>query len=184
MKQIAAIITASFFLFSCSESIDTVDKSLEVKTDDAQVQQNVVSSEAPNDTTLNMNVNSVDLNSASADVKSTPVINQSQSISLPDVNLSNPSLKPAVATAGKGLNPAHGQPNHRCDIAVGEPLSTPIKQTPVQNVAPVATQSAPQIINTPTPTIPKSSGPLSGKINPAHGEPGHDCAVQVGAPLP
>lgn len=26
----------------------------------------------------------------------------------------------------KGMNPPHGQPNHRCDIAVGAPLNSPI----------------------------------------------------------
>lgn len=35
-----------------------------------------------------------------------------------------PSPVPAKATGPKpALNPAHGQPNHRCDIAVGAPLS-------------------------------------------------------------
>jgi len=31
------------------------------------------------------------------------------------------------ATAA-GMNPPHGQPNHRCDIAVGAPLNSPPKQ--------------------------------------------------------
>jgi hypothetical protein len=28
-----------------------------------------------------------------------------------------------------------------------------------------------------------TQGSGSGKLNPAHGQPGHDCAVAVGAPL-
>lgn len=34
---------------------------------------------------------------------------------------------------GKGMNPAHGQPGHRCDVAVGAPLnSAPAKTTTLQ----------------------------------------------------
>lgn len=188
MKQLATIIAASFILFSCSESVDSVDKSLEVKSNDAEAQQNVASPQSPNESNINLNSADVnnsspaaDLGSTPTNVNSTPVNNQN--ISLPNANLSNPSLKPAVvASSAKGLNPAHGQPNHRCDIAVGEPLSTPIKQAPVQNITPAATQNAPQVIT--TPTLPKVSGAAAGaKLNPPHGEPGHDCAIQVGAPL-
>ena len=33
-----------------------------------------------------------------------------------------------AAVPANGLNPAHGQPGHRCDIAVGQPLSSaPVK---------------------------------------------------------
>lgn len=174
MKQLALIIATSFLLFSCSEQIDSVDKSLEVKTTDAEVPQSSTPLEVSNDS--NLNNNTVDLNTPAQN--STP-----QKISMPEVNLSNPALKPAVvAGSAKGLNPAHGQPNHRCDIAVGEPLSTPVKQ-PVQNITPTATNNAPQVISTPTPVLPKVSGSSTAKLNPPHGEPGHDCAIQVGAPL-
>ena len=30
-----------------------------------------------------------------------------------------------------GMNPPHGQPNHRCDIAVGAPLDSPPGKAPV-----------------------------------------------------
>jgi len=68
-----------------------------------------------------------------------------------------------------GLNPAHGQPGHRCDIPVGAPLNSP-----------PAAASKPQqpVISTGTP--PAAS---TGMVNPAHGQPGHDCSVPVGAPL-
>lgn len=74
------------------------------------------------------------------------------------------------------LNPAHGQPRHRCDIPVGAPLdqaaatSTTQQQqtTPSSNVSPVRVNGS-----TATPTK-----------NPPHGQPGHDCAVPVGADLP
>ncbi|MFY1045358.1 hypothetical protein [Chryseobacterium sp. GP-SGM7] len=75
-----------------------------------------------------------------------------------------------------GMNPPHGEPGHRCDIPVGQPLSSKpaqaIQSTAVQTSQPVPV-SQPAVANT---------GPKP-KLNPAHGEPWHDCAKQVGAPL-
>lgn len=69
-------------------------------------------------------------------------------------------------SAAGGMNPAHGQPGHRCDIAVGAPLNgasaTP-SATPVQaNSTPVK---------------------VGEGLNPAHGQPGHRCDIKVGDPL-
>lgn len=81
------------------------------------------------------------------------------------------------------LNPAHGQPGHDCAVAVGAPLGG--NSAAVQQVAP----AAPAAIST-TPLPSGLGGPRpqfnanSGNLNPAHGQPGHDCAVAVGAPLP
>ena len=83
----------------------------------------------------------------------------------------------AVPTTTAGLNPAHGQPNHRCDIAVGAPLSTPVQTGQPQ---------AAQTIQTVQPVKPSTVIPVGGstaKLNPAHGEPGHDCKIPVGQPL-
>lgn len=81
-----------------------------------------------------------------------------------------------AATTAAGLNPAHGQPNHRCDIAVGAPLN------PTANgVAPtqaVNVQSSPQMVTTTTPTKVTAKG-----MNPPHGEKNHRCDIAVGAPL-
>lgn len=82
------------------------------------------------------------------------------------------------STSNLLTNPEHGQPGHDCSIAVGAPLkagakaSTPIAQ---QAQASVVQTVAAQPTATPTST--------SGKLNPAHGQPGHDCAIAVGAPL-
>ena len=71
------------------------------------------------------------------------------------------------------VNPAHGLPGHRCDLPVGAPLTasagstanpTPTSQLPSTSVSPIRVDQTP-------------------KVNPPHGEPGHDCAVPVGAPL-
>ena len=79
---------------------------------------------------------------------------------------------PAIGTAA--LNPKHGEPGHRCDIAVGAPLNSPAQ--PAQQTVPV--------IET-LPTQPAALTNPGGivKLNPAHGQPGHDCAIPVGKPL-
>jgi len=86
------------------------------------------------------------------------------------------TLQTAPAAAG-AVNPPHGQPGHRCDIQVGAPLNSPAGNTAA---APVQ-QAQPAVAPAPVAT-PASGG--SGRINPPHGQPGHDCAVAVGAPLP
>lgn len=71
------------------------------------------------------------------------------------------------------VNPAHGLPGHRCDLPVGAPLngsnSTPQTST-TQQVQSSTTVSPIRMDQTP-------------KVNPPHGEPGHDCAKPVGAKL-
>lgn len=82
------------------------------------------------------------------------------------------------AKTAPGMNPPHGQPGHRCDIPVGQPLnSKPATQTttPQNNTQVQAPQPAPA-------TAVANTGPKP-KLNPAHGEPWHDCAKKVGEPL-
>lgn len=90
----------------------------------------------------------------------------------------NESIQPAISTQGvpaipsQGagenpmINPAHGQPGHRCDLAVGAPL-TNANGTQAPAAIPQNIQGA----------------PASLKINPPHGQLGHRCDLQVGAPL-
>ncbi len=76
------------------------------------------------------------------------------------------------STTAPGMNPPHGQPNHRCDIAVGAPLDSPAgtgKTTPVASQQNVPGQT----------TIP----PMAPGMNPPHGQPNHRCDIAVGAPL-
>jgi hypothetical protein len=62
-----------------------------------------------------------------------PVSTQSISPSIgnttPVVNSTPATTTTAVAP---GMNPAHGQPGHRCEIAVGAPLNS--KPEPLKNV--------------------------------------------------
>jgi hypothetical protein len=88
-----------------------------------------------------------------------------------------------ATTVASGLNPEHGKPGHRCDIAVGAPLNSPKQATPAINtnttptMAPSIVNTSPQINTTPA----KQTVPAG--MNPAHGEPGHRCDIAVGAPL-
>ena len=106
---------------------------------------------------------------------------------------------PAAVPAGenpyahlKGINPAHGQPGHRCDINVGEPLNSPPgpaaaapqvmtpppASAPAMNMAPADNGTMPQM------PAQKTEPGFSGKANPAHGQPGHRCDIKEGEILP
>jgi hypothetical protein len=98
------------------------------------------------------------------------------------------SVQTQAAPTAPGMNPPHGQPNHRCDIAVGAPLNSPKGATP-----PAPTAAAPAPVQQPVQqgqaTINKvdmASGTTAtpAGMNPPHGQPGHRCEVAVGAPLP
>ncbi|NRT16125.1 hypothetical protein HNP99_002487 [Flavobacterium sp. 28A] len=92
-----------------------------------------------------------------------------------DHNLFHESNSVATTTVLSGINPAHGQPNHRCDIAVGAPLnSAPNGTAPTQNTN-VQTQ---QVVTATPSNIVTASG-----MNPPHGEKNHRCDIAVGAPL-
>jgi len=93
-----------------------------------------------------------------------------------------PAANTATTTVAPGMNPAHGQPGHRCDIAVGAPLnSKPAATTPVTTQpGTVLPQPTPVV----TPAAPASaSTTVAPGMNPAHGQPGHRCDIAVGAPL-
>ena len=130
-----------------------------------------------------------------APLNSTPTQPQPQQAQTVQVN---PNQKNVVTTTtvaapvkvGKGMNPSHGQPGHRCDIPVGAPLNSPVAKpvaaVPVQNgnatqnytVTPATNENAvPALLSTETPKVAEG-------MNPAHGQPGHRCDIAVGAPLP
>jgi hypothetical protein len=121
----------------------------------------------------------------------------------PQTTMSNTTMpqqqqqQAAPQTVAKGMNPAHGQPGHRCEIPVGAPLnsspaagkaSTPqmISNDPNTKITPAqvnangtltpANSGAPAILNPGTAT--------AAGMNPAHGQPGHRCDIAVGQPLP
>ncbi|HEY0977524.1 MAG TPA: hypothetical protein VGE21_08650 [Flavobacteriales bacterium] len=73
-------------------------------------------------------------------------------------------------------NPEHGRPGHRCEIPVGASLST-APAPGAANTSATIPMEQPAVV-----APPASDG--QARSNPAHGEPGHDCNVAVGAPLP
>lgn len=86
------------------------------------------------------------------------------------------------------INPPHGEPGHRCDIPVGQPLNA----APAQNTESTSTNNptAPTLenarrLNGSQPSQTTSTSSANGeRINPPHGQPGHRCDVPVGSPLP
>lgn len=92
----------------------------------------------------------------------------------------------AKTVTPKGMNPPHGQANHRCDIAVGAPLNS--KPTAATTPAPTSGEVSKNI--TVQPPVPALLSPSSANtetpegMNPPHGQAGHLCDIAVGAPLP
>lgn len=89
-----------------------------------------------------------------------------------------------------GINPPHGQPNHRCDIPVGAPLNASPTQKSQNNsqpaAKPVQISQPTQMVSQPveeTKTV-NSTVVTAPGMNPPHGQEGHRCDVAVGAPLP
>lgn len=105
-----------------------------------------------------------------APLNQTAVAQPQQNITQPQAaNVSAP-VPATVNTSGKKLNPKHGEPGHRCDIAVGAPLDS----KPVQAVQTNATQQV--VAQTGNTKVAKG-------MNPPHGQPNHRCDIAVGAPL-
>ena len=74
------------------------------------------------------------------------------------------------------VNPAHGQPFHDCALPVGAALAvSDVPAQPETSTAPAALQ----------PEVQQQTAPVQQEVrlNPAHGAPGHTCALPVGAPL-
>jgi hypothetical protein len=75
-------------------------------------------------------------------------------------------------------NPPHGQPGHRHDLPDGAPL--PVKNTTSSTISATNTNNASLSSLT---GQPDSIASRSVAVNPPHGQPGHSCAIAVGAPL-
>ncbi|MGV3696138.1 hypothetical protein [Flavobacterium sp.] len=83
-----------------------------------------------------------------------------------------------------GMNPPHGQPGHRCDIAVGAPLNSPVKAAAKPNGgATITTMPTVTSTNTATPKFIATDAPGTATpagTNPPHGQPGHVCGTPAG----
>jgi hypothetical protein len=101
-------------------------------------------------------------------------------VTMPQNVAGNPQMvmqAPPPTVTPPGMNPPHGQPGHRCDIAVGAPLNS--KPAAPATTTGTTVNGQPQVTMTEVPTKVKT---LPG-MNPPHGEPGHRCDIAVGAPL-
>ena len=88
---------------------------------------------------------------------------------------------------GTVLNPPHGEPGHRCDIAVGAPLpeantSVVTQYNPITegNILPQVTMNDLPVQQSVNQNLVNEKGEL---LNPPHGQPNHRCDIPVGAPL-
>jgi hypothetical protein len=119
------------------------------------------------------------LNSAPATATAQPVA-QATAPQPITIKQNAPTMVPAqAAPTAKGMNPAHGQPGHRCDIAVGAPLnSKPTVQPSTAKAVTTTPTIQPNIAQQPAVVTPVAPG-----MNPQHGQPGHRCDIAVGAPL-
>jgi len=118
-----------------------------------------------------------------ASVQSNAVANAPQTSLLDQSGISSQN----ATSVASGINPAHGQPGHRCDIPVGQPLNSkpaPTAQnTPVNNV-PNAVQIDPNTLPAGQFVVPdRKQAKTAPGMNPPHGEPGHRCDIPVGQPL-
>ncbi len=109
-----------------------------------------------------------------------PTLTNTSDISAKNATIVTTS-QPAKEIAA-GMNPEHGKPGHRCDIAVGAPLNS--KPAEVKTVQQPVTVNPDAPV---TPLLPASTtpaAPVTAGMNPEHGKPGHRCDIAVGAPLP
>lgn len=169
MKNNLAAIAGACFLFACNNTTDTSHTNSPVSSDSPAVNQ-----ATPVITTSPAGVAATD---------------SAGTFSGPGSAVSSAVPSQAAPTAA-GMNPPHGEPGHRCDISVGAPLNS--KPTvPQAGTAATPQQSAPTF--TPAPVTPGSTAATATTaapatttapgMNPPHGQPGHDCAIAVGAPL-
>lgn len=183
-KVIGALALSMVMLAACNENQPDKDSSL----------GNTIIQNSSDTSAASLPTVATTVDSASAAL--TPVTLQAPPTVVPGTNTSAPgnvvqAASPAAKPALAGMNPAHGQPNHRCDIAVGAPLNSPVTKPAVQTATSAATPAAaaatPSVTQTQTvtPSKPKllNDPAMKGKPNPAHGQPGHDCAVPVGQTL-
>lgn len=126
---------------------------------------------------------------ASEDAAALPeVVEPQQGLVTDSVSSPAPTAVTATPPAGGRVNPPHGEPGHDCALPVGAPLPDNSVPGGVQvQTPPQATVTIPPSGQAPTSVItaPAQTGtvPTGPGLNPPHGQPGHDCAIPVGAPL-
>lgn len=167
-----SLLTLSIVFLSCKKKETETD--VEAVTSGTAQQPTIVPNVEPVPTQNSINSNQQQVNMPLQNT--TQMVNQAQ-----------------VETKA-GMNPPHGQAGHRCDIAVGASLNSPVAKAATPSATTgkssftTTTTSTPNHTSTSngTPELLKKDTPVATApgMNPPHGQEGHDCAVAVGAPLP
>ncbi len=167
MKKLFFCGIISAFLFSCSSN-------------DQPVSDNTI---VPAGTDATVNTNTSASQTTTTTSTTTPATLPATGATVPAITTAPPGAVTQQNIAAKsqssnaGINPAHGQPGHRCDISVGAPLNSPpgnANKTVTQMTAPAPA---------PMKTVQAPATPTAKGMNPPHGQPGHRCDIAVGAPL-
>lgn len=170
-KLYGAAFMATVILISCrgGNDNDYIDKSLITPAAENNVAQAADTVPPAAQTSNSQPLNAT--GSTSLPVTMSPGTN---SIQINPQAVTTPPVVAGQQTTNAKLNPAHGQPGHRCDIAVGAPLDS----KPVQPTNTVTTAQPP--VNVSTQPTAQTTAP---GMNPPHGQPNHRCDIAVGAPL-
>lgn len=153
---LSSLLAVSLFIVSCKKELQPQDNPAPPET---AVVDGTATPESPAATPVNMQA---------------PQVQPSQPAQVQQ------QIQPQATATAPGMNPPHGQPNHRCDIAVGAPLNSPPGKKPAQATPtpnPIQAQPQPQV-------QPQTVAATAPGMNPPHGQPNHRCDVAVGAPLP
>ncbi len=186
MRKIAFVLVISSFLFSCQGNDSAVAQDRELLAD-SSLKSNSPGSNAVSEPAVAVN-EGVTATPVNLPATQPQVVTQSQPVTQAQpVIKSQPVVQAKSYGTNTAPNPAHGQPGHRCDIAVGAPLNsaptnaTAQPTTTITNSSPTPTQT----ITAPAQTIttPAANTVTAPGMNPPHGQPGHDCSIAVGAPL-
>lgn len=202
MRNIFSLIMISSLLFlSCKKEVTTNDNEEEsISSETSTAVTDSLETTSPNTAapvSMEPNKNSIMYGQTSTGT-STPA----NTVTTTTV----PPPPPSPQKVAKGMNPAHGQPGHRCDIAVGAPLNSAAKKITVPNqtkpgmISSATTKPGTQVINGATVTTVNNNANATTAppatvaappavvtapgMNPPHGQEGHDCKIAVGAPLP
>ena len=122
-----------------------------------------------------------------------PPAQAQQNPTVPPQMVTTTQTAPVPVAVGKGMNPSHGQPGHRCDIPVGAPLNSPpgkgatttTPATPGKAYTVTSTPNKTTATNSGVPALLSTPAPVTTApgMNPPHGQAGHRCDIAVGAPL-
>lgn len=132
---------------------------------------------------------SCDKKEATSKEDSAVIAAQNNSSKIPISNADETPVAANTSSDKPALNPEHGQPYHRCEIPVGEPIDSAPPQDNAPQVVPQQSAANSSFNTNPiSPSLAPSSAPpkvtgIKPTINPAHGEPHHRCDLEVGAPL-